>query len=451
MHSENQHYWLKSGTITLLLNVQSLIFGFGSFYLLIRLLDKSSFGAWALFIATTTFFEMARNGLVQNGLIKFLSQENTNNHQAIQQASFTLSTILMALCIGINTLLAPFLADIWHYPQLLNLFIWYNIVFVLQGILSQFQWIEQAYFKFIGNLFSSILKQGIFFLYLLACYFELLTISLQMLLYVQIIAAAIALITQYFFVRKNIYLQFTGNIYWIKALFNYGKFSFGTSLGSIISNTVNQLLLGAQLSTQAAGAFNVMAKISNLIDVPSNAVGAIVFPQSAKRFTDEGKDAIKYLYEKSVGTILGILFPSVLFLLLFPTFVVHTIAGNNYDEIIPYLRILILICLVTPYGRLFGTILDSIGKPKVNFIVIVLYSIMAITSNYLLINSYGLAGAVYATIITDLIIFSVMQAILYKLLRVNFLNTFIYAYQFYPDIFYIYIIPKVKLMMAKRR
>ena len=102
MNDSNKHYWLKSGSYALVLNIQQLLFGFGSFYLLVRMLDKQSFGIWTLFVATTSIFEMARSGLIQYSLIKFLSESPEEEKPKIISASFILSGILMCICIAVN-------------------------------------------------------------------------------------------------------------------------------------------------------------------------------------------------------------------------------------------------------------------------------------------------------------------------------------------------------------
>ena len=102
MHATNRQYWLRSGSYTLLTNLQTLLFGFGAFYLLVRVLDKDAFGAWVLFVATTTIFETARNGMIQNGLIKFLSHNTDKDYREIVSASCFLSSMLMLVCIIVN-------------------------------------------------------------------------------------------------------------------------------------------------------------------------------------------------------------------------------------------------------------------------------------------------------------------------------------------------------------
>jgi lipopolysaccharide exporter len=441
MHAANRQYWVKSGSYTLLTNIQTLLFGFGAFYLLVRILDKHLFGIWTLFVVTTTILEMARSGLIQNALIKYLSHGSDKEKHDIISASFflngilILNGILMIVCIIINVAMAGYLAALWHYSGLVTMFYTYNIVYLLQGVLSQFQWIEQANFSFRGIFLSNTIKQGGFFFYVLWCFVFQRNTSLMNLIYVQAICAVTAATAEYFFIRKYFFVTLKINMSWVKKLFNYGKFAFGTSISSILANTINQMMLGALLSPEAAGVFNVAARISNLADIPSIALSTIVFPQSAKRFAAQGHQAIKYLYEKSVGTILAVLIPFLLILILFPGITVHIVAGHNYNESIPVVKIIALACLFNPFGLLFGTILDSIGKPKVNFIILLSFTILKLGLNFIMIKQYGIMGAVYATLIADAIVFVAQIIILRKELGVNVLNTFVYAARFYPDFF----------------
>jgi O-antigen/teichoic acid export membrane protein len=451
MHATNRQYWLKSGSYTLLTNLQTLLFGFGAFYLLVRMLDKDAFGAWVLFVTTTTIFETARNGMIQNALLKFLSHSSDNDRRDIISASCFLSGILMLVCIIINFSIAHLLAEMWHYPELAPMFYMYNIAYLLLGILSQFQWIEQANLSFKGILATNTIRQGGFFFYILGCFIFHIDVQLMHLVYVQIICALVASVVQYFFIKKQFLFSFKINMHWVKQLFNYGKFVFGTSISAILTGTINQMMLGALLSSAAAGAFNIAVRILNLAAIPSNVAGTIVFPQSARRFATEGHQAIKYLYEKSVGAILALLIPCLLFIFLFPGFVVHIIAGNNYPETIPVVRLIVITCLATPFARQFGTILDSIGKPRINFIIILISVTIELILVYFLVKQYGIIGAVYATLIADAITTLMMQIILRKELNVNILNTFVYAVKFYPEFFSKYLKPMLKFQDARNK
>jgi lipopolysaccharide exporter len=441
MGDSNKLYWLKSGSYTLMLNIQQLLFGFGSFYLLVRMLDKQDFGIWTLFVATTSIFEMARSGLIQYALIKFLSESPDEEKPKIVSASFILSGLIMCVCIAINLSIAGYLSRLWHYPALVRMFILFNGVYILQGLLSQFQWIEQAHLNFHGILVTTMMKQGGFFLFIFVSFIFHSPISLVDLIYAQAVFTGIGMMAEYFFIRNYLKVSWHLHLEWIKKLFGYGKFVFGTYLGTVLSGSINQMMLGTMISPAAAGSYNVSIRIVNLTDIPTNALGAIVFPQSAKRFAIQGIEAGKYLYEKSVGTILALLIPLIIFVFCFPAYVVRLVAGAKYGEAVPMVQFIILTCLFSPFDRFFGVILDSIGRAKLNFVIISAFISISLVLNYFLIGRLGIMGCIYGTLIADIIVFIVRQSLLYKILNVNPLSPFHYAWRFYPEFFRQYIKP----------
>jgi len=441
MSETPKHYWLKSGSYTLMLNIQQLLFGFGSFYFLVRMLDKQSFGIWTLFVATTSIFEMARSGLIQYALIKFLSESSEEDKPKIISASFVLSAAIMCVCIIVNISLAGWLSRLWHYPGLVHMFLMFIGVYMLQGLLSQFQWIEQAQMKFKGILITTMMKQGGFFFYVFVVYILHIKISLVDLIYAQAICTAIAAIVEYLYIRSMFQISRKLHMDWIQKLFAFGKYVFGTYMTTVLSGSINQMMLGTMISPAAAGSYNVAYRIVSLTDIPTNALGAIVFPQSAKRFATQGVEAGKYLYEKAVGTIVAILIPMTLFVFCFPGFVVHLVAGSHYGEASPMVQLVILTCLFSPFDRFFGVIMDSIGRAKLNFLIIFSFITLTLILNYFLIRQFGIMGCIYGTLISDAVVIVVRQILLYKILNVNPLSPFVYAWRFYPEFFQNYVKP----------
>ncbi|MBU2045850.1 MAG: oligosaccharide flippase family protein, partial [Bacteroidetes bacterium] len=310
-------YWLKSGILNVLQNMSGVLFGFGGFFFLVRLLSAKEFGLWSVFIATTTIFNVFRDGLLRSAIVKFLSGASDEDKPKIITSAFTIDGILTAGMIILNLSIAHPLANYWNSPEIVEVFYLYNIVYVLSGVLTQFNCIEQANLRFDGIFVTNTINQSIFFAVVFICFIFNIHISLFQLVITQIVGNFICSIVAYFYVRK--YLVFARGYFkeWINKLFNYGKYAFGTSVSSILSNTIDQQMLAGIISPIASGAFNIAVRIINLNDIPSNAIATIVFPQSAKRMETEGKTAIKYLYEKSVGTILAILIPSIIFTLIF--------------------------------------------------------------------------------------------------------------------------------------
>jgi lipopolysaccharide exporter len=428
-------YWLKSGMLNVVQNFSGVFFGFASFYFLVRLLTKHDFGVWTLFMSVTTILETIRSGLIQNALIKFISSSEKTEHTKIISASVALSGGITSFCIFLCLVFGQLLALLWDSTELTKMFNIYCILFLLTGILTQFNSIEQANLKFSGIVITNFVRQFTFFSYVFICFLTKFDISLSQLIWIQILSVLLSVIISYFYVKPFLTYQFKFYKEWVKKLFNYGKYAFGTSVSSILSGTIDQMMLGGLLSPAASGAFNIAIRITNLVDIPTNAVATVVFPQSAKRMETDGPEAIRYLYEKSVGTILAILIPGLIVLYFLAGPIVHLIAGEKFNDSIPLLKVTLLYCLFIPYGRQFGTILDSIGKTKITFYVVLFTATLNLTLNYFFIVRFGVIGAAYATLISNLIGFTIAQSILRKQLQVNVLHTFIYAYRFYPEVY----------------
>src|SRR6476646_6541893 len=130
MEKENNNkYWLKSGILNVLQNMSGVLFGFGGFFFLVRLLSDIDFGLWSVFMATTTIFNVFRDGLLRSAVVKFLSGASDEDKPKIITSSFTIDGILTFCMIIINLSIAHFFADYWDSPQVITLFYLYNIVY----------------------------------------------------------------------------------------------------------------------------------------------------------------------------------------------------------------------------------------------------------------------------------------------------------------------------------
>src|SRR5690606_36888215 len=148
------NYWIKSGLINLAQNVFSVLFSFFSFYFLVRVLGKSDYGVWGLFLTTATIIELARNGLTQEAVIRYYSAGSEDDKRKI-----TTSVIYITLCttllISIALLFfAPALSRSWDSPVMTKMFYFFLITFFISGILNALSCIEQASLSFTGILYS---------------------------------------------------------------------------------------------------------------------------------------------------------------------------------------------------------------------------------------------------------------------------------------------------------
>lgn len=430
------NYWLRSGFISILQNFSGLFLSFGGFYFLVRILTKDQFGTWTLFLAVTSIIELTRNGLIQNALIKHLASSNRLDKMKIVTASAVINAIFTLVIFLLLFSLAHLAAELWAAPALQELLYLYSLVFLITCLQTQFNCIEQANLSFKGVFASNLSRQLIFFIFIAFCFFSNYQTSLTTLFLALIVSSLFSTFISAVYARR--YLKYTKMIdwAWVKTLLNYGKYTVGTSISSLLSGNLDQMMLGAMLSPVAAGSFNIAVRITNLANIPTNAVSTIVFPQTAKRMETQGTEGIKYLYEKSVGTILALLLPALTFMYFFSDVVIHLIAGEKYNDTLPLLKITLIYSIFIPFGRQVGTIFDAIGKTKLNFILVLLTAIINIILNLILIRAYGVMGAAYASLFSGIIGYIISQIILKRMLGVSLLSPWIYAVKFYPEFYH---------------
>lgn len=436
------NYWLKNGIINLLQNSLTFLLGFFSFILLVRILSPEDYGTWVLFLAVVGIIELARNGLTHEASVKFLSSATVTDKGKITTAAFAINTALSIIIAIIVLVIAPLLSKSWKAPEITHMLHLYIGIFFLSGIQNQLNAIEKANLSFVGIFYSNIARQLILFSFIFYCFITATTTTVIMLTYVQIISIAVATLIAFIYTRKKILFNKKVDVEWIKRIFHFGKYTFGVSLTSVLANSIDQMMLGSLLSKTASGVFNIAIRITNLTDIPTTAVANIVFPQSAKKIAESGTVAAKYMYERSVGVILSILVPIVLFIYIFADILIPLIAGQKYTDSIPLLRITLLTCIFSPYGLQAGIILTSAGKTKFNFFIVLFNATLIVALNYFLIKAIGIMGAAYSSLIAAFVGFTISQIYLKKLYGVNFLNPWIYAWKFYPEFYNKYVVRK---------
>jgi lipopolysaccharide exporter len=432
--STTKKYWIRSGIITMAERFSSLILGFGSFFILVRTLSKEDFGIWALFLSVTTLIELARNGLIQNALIKHLSVANTpHTEKEIITASLALNILLTTLSVLGLFFLAPTLAQYWHSPVLLPMFRFYILTTVVLVFFSQFNFIQQANLDFKGIFFSNFLRQAGFFSYIMYLFLTDTKPDMVQMVNVQSVCALGGALLSVFFVRKYIKMHHKVSWEWVSNLFHYGKYVFGTNISAVFFKTADQMMLGHLRNTAEVGSYNAAARISNLFEVPVTSIATIVFPQSARRIHEEGKTAAKELYEKSVAAMLSIILPGVLFVCLFPKLVLLILTGKEYTDVTLVLQLVVTQNLFLPFMRQFGTILDSDGKPHVNFYFIVVNATLNIVVNYFAISYYGLEGAAWGSLIVYSFCTAFVVLYMIKQYGIDVASTLRKTILFYPE------------------
>lgn len=443
MSKGQKSYWIKSGSYALLERIFGQVIGFGNMFMLLRAVSKDEYGLWIQFLIIVALIEVSRTGLIQNALIRYLTTSEEKDQGRINTASVFINVCLTSLTIIILLLLAQPLVNQLYVgeeytqatrDQLIQMLYYYGLTTIALMPFLQFNYILQANLDFKGFFWASFTYKGALFLYILYQYLNGIPIDIFQMSIFLILAAFLASVVGFVFARQ--YLFFSKNIdwKWVKELFNFGKFTFGTNLSTIIYKFTDRTMLGAMVSFEAIAIYEVAIRITNLVDIPAISIASVVFPQSAKESVKKGKDGIKDLYEQSVAAILGLIIPALIFIYTFAEIVVIILGKDKYLDSVPILRWTLFFALFVPFALQFGTILDSIGKPKINFRFVIFGLILNIIFNYYFIQAEGIMGAVYGTLLTYSIMFVIQMYMFYKWYGVRWWRPFALLPWFYKKL-----------------
>jgi O-antigen/teichoic acid export membrane protein len=257
-------------------------------------------------------------------------------------------------------------------------------------------------------------------------------------LFIQALALALAVVFIGTQSSKELTRTFIFDPALTRTLFNFGKYTFGTNLFAGLSRSFDHFITAGALTPlegkNYVAYYNTVARINNMVDVPSLAAADVLYPKNVEAHEKEGVEKVKFYFEQVTGTILALIIPLSLFIFLFPKLIIFIIAGPEYYPAIAILQLTILFSIVRPLSYQFGSTLDAIGKPHVNFMANAMLMIANLVLTYVFIKIFGGIGAAYATMIYYTISFIVMIMILKKYIGLDVKNIFRFGMQRYRDV-----------------
>lgn len=432
--TEIKKYWLPNGVYAFLINVILFISGFAGFVLLVRFYNKSEFGAWALYLAVTSFADVARAGFVTNALVRYAStQESKSEYSKVLSGSLFLHILFTLILMLIVYLIAPFVGKIWSSYEFYRLLIYYPIYAFCQIPFLYFSAIEQANLSFRNQYYSNLLRNTLFIGMIAFIVFTKTEFPVYYLPFIQSIAVIAGGIYLLIANRKSIKISKEIDFNWLKKLIDFGKFVFGGNVVSILFTNIDQILLGYFFDTKVVATYNTAMRIGNFSDIPMTSVASIVYPKSGQRFQMVGLKGLRHLYERSVGLILAFVIPSLIILMIFAEPIVKIIATEAYLDAIPAIYVILLFSLFKPFIKYFGITAEALEKPHFNFNLMMNLLLINLILDLFLIPKLGLVGAAFGSLISLIIGMIVSLSILKKLLDVRLSRIFRYTFSFYLE------------------
>ena len=417
-----------------------IVFGVITYIVLVRHISPEDNGVWSLFLTIVTLIEVIKQGLLRNPLIKFLGMPENDKDQVqstIIAINLVFSIVVILLVVLAGTLIASFLRT----PHLYDLLLW-NIVFIL--LLVPFNHCEvllQAHFKYQQIFIAYFFRQGLFMIGVtLMVYVFPEYLSLENLVLLQ--TASLLVGTILIFISSRPFLpkkwEFSADL--TKRILQFGKYVFGTNVFSNLSRFADHFVTAnaipdAVLSKRYVSYYNAVARINNLIDTPSVAVSDVLFPKNVQALELEGIEKVKYYFERMVGSIISIVLPASIIIMLLPKFTLLMIAGPKYLEAANILRIVMLIAILRPFFYQFGTTMDAIGKPELNFWYNLLLMGINFSFTYAGLYYLGRDGAAWALVAHHIVSLIIVYGVLKRHVNIQMRNIIGYVFSNYGHAF----------------
>lgn len=413
----------SSGFLAILGQLANQGFALLSLLILLRLISREEYGMWALYLTVLSMAEMARAGFVQNGLVSFV-QAHPDQDRRIIGSAYGMNLALGILIWGIFMAISVPLASIWSAPALPTLTMWYGLFMLTLGGLRFLEYVQIARQDFKGVLVGNLIYGG--GQCAVMCYWWLTGFEpeLYMLIWLQAGAAATGAVTVWFY-RRSLFTWGKPDWQWIKKLSNYGRFVLGTNLGSMLLQRVDVIMIGTFLGPNAVAPYNVALRMTGYLEVPLRGLSTAIFPKIGKAWKEEGATGVSRLYEKTTADMLALTLPVCVGLAIGAEWVIQLLAGPGYEDAVFLLRILLIFAILKPWGRMFGTALDAIGKPRVNFRFVMLGVLVNVLLNSLLIPLFNLPGAAYATVLAMLTMVIINHWKINKIIPVRWKQVFV--------------------------
>lgn len=366
----------------------------GSIYT-IRLLPMEEFGTLSLVISVFSIFA-AFNGMgSQQSLLRFGSLESdVDEKEKLTRYLFKSGFYYQLLLSVIFLFTAVFFVS--KYEDIILIFIFFAIrligFYFLNHIQSELRINgKNRGFALVNNVVNVV---GLALLLIFTYFFSLNG---------YLVAAAITpFIALFWYKKKTFKFHDVAEVFNKKEIWNYGFHASGTALMSDALFSVDILLLGFMMDSDAVAHYKVALLIPANITFLAVTFMQSDFPILAKNYRNGGflRNYIHNYYKIFIP--ICILIFSVGF--LFRNYILNVFFGDKYtDNALLFAIFLFVFCCNMLFRNLFGNLLSAVGKMKINTIVSFSALVFIAVCSFVLVPKYGILGMGFSLGITLLL------------------------------------------------
>ncbi|QQL51016.1 lipopolysaccharide biosynthesis protein [Mucilaginibacter ginkgonis] len=392
--------------------------------ILFNYLSMPDMGIWFFFQGTISLVDTSRAGFLSTAFITSYAGTTKERAADVAGSAWYLSLIITAIIVMVNI---GYIFSPWHVKDAGTDLIlkWIGVVFIITLPSFIASCVLQAEQRFDRLLIIRSVSTSISII-LIIVFIALKKVTLMNVIYIGFVAGGVTglmtVVTGWS--RINTLINKTGTT--VRALFNYGKYSIGTALGTNLFSTTDTYIINFTLGPSALAIYNLGLRLMELVEIPLRSFAATIIAPLAAAYNRGEKSYCIYLLKKYAGMTTILLLPIVAGSLAFAEVGVW-IVDKHYlsTPAANVLRIFMSFALLYPIERYMALTLDAINQPRVNMIKLFFMVIGNLVGDFLGVYIFkSVYGIAFGTIIPVLIGYGIAYVYLQKYTQFTLKDTY---------------------------
>jgi len=376
--------------------------------LIYRSLSKSEAGTWVFFQSILLLVDTFRSGFLTTAFIKFYAGSTEERAKEVCGSAWFLGLVVtgaLALVSIVSFLFTGMIPD----KGMALFFKWSGLYYALSLPWFLATCVTQGNQHFGKLLYIRLANQGSFVVYILLLIVSG-KISTQNVIFGYLLSTATC--SSYVIIKG--WTRF-GDLKnrtkaCIKEIYDFGKYSVGTSLSANMFTTSDTIIINFMLGPSVLAIYNLGQTLMQLVEIPLRSFAVTAMPELATAFNSDNRKGVIQIMIKYTGMLSIALIPAALIGSALADLPIYIIGGGKYvgTEAANVFRLFLTFSILYPPDRFFALTLDVIHKPKINFYKVLVMLVVNVATDFLGIyathNVYGIAFATICPVLTGTII-----------------------------------------------
>lgn len=420
----------KSALYTFLVQIPTQLFGIIAGIFITRMIGAEGRGLYAIFHADIGLFTTLLGFSISTTITYYIANKKLSEEKVLGITFlFSAITVVGSILILLFWINLPF-ADILFPSE--NITLPFVLLFILYIIMNQVNTVYSAYFQGVKKfnvinrvmLVNSIMNVGIYGLAFIVDYLELYSVGLYDILMIGLIIIILNCLQWHFHYSKEHKYLLTLKLKWkqdIKPFFTFMGLGHLSGIINFFNYRLVLWILVYYLDNEQVGYFSLAFGLTQMLTFISNPLSQVLFPVLCSE-EPEKRQSTFVIFSRAHFTIL--LLMALVGMIIAP-FLIPILYGNEfYQSTIPF-QIIILPTLFSCQTRIFTTYLFAESRVATILWATITGFLCTVIFNFLLIKSFGIEGAAFASSISFIGIFLFIYLALLKIGTIPSKNLFI--------------------------